>query len=172
VLSGLSSIGGVATLEALALGADGADGAEDGTEEWRGLLQRGVVPQAAAADVLARLRRRRLARLVYDVHAIVVYQGLGQFGHYVAFIRHADGSFLCFDDEQVTELRSAEEVRGEIARRGGQGYPATVRMVAYRRRASEEPVEVDHGGVANGGSAKRPCVVGDGARAEKRPRVA
>lgn len=113
--------------------------------------------QAEADAVAAKLQRRWAEHHAYmfDLHGIVLYQGLGQWGHYVAFIRQAEGPFLCFDDERVFELPDAAAVRAEIAERGGEGLPASVRMVVYRRRAPADveaaPIEVD--GTANGAAA-------------------
>mmetsp|Transcript_49738 Transcript_49738/g.148528 ORF Transcript_49738/g.148528 Transcript_49738/m.148528 type:complete len:116 (+) Transcript_49738:289-636(+) len=93
---------------------------------------------------------------MYDVYAMVVYQGTGHAGHYVAYVRQSDGAFLCFDDEHVTEHARASAVRSDIAERGSEAYPASVRMVVYHRRgtAGGEPVVLPGPGAAPG-SGKR-----------------
>lgn len=91
------------------------------------------------------------------MHAVLVYQGAGQFGHYVCFIRQADGAFLCFDDETVTEHQDAASVKAAIVERGSDlrehevaapipqdSLPASERVVVYRRRGAKagEPLEL------------------------------
>jgi len=143
--------------------------------------------QAQADAMLAKLKSRwedHHAHM-FDIHGIVLYQGLGQWGHYVAFIRQADGPFLCFDDEQVRELPDAAAVRAEIAERGGEGLPASVRMVVFRRRitpADSElaPIELDgpqvsavaNGTPVNGTKREHTDCGGEGAAGDaKRPRT-
>merc|ERR1712048_1322288 len=92
-------------------------------------------------------RQRLHCEHVYDVHAIVVYQGKGQAGHYVSFVRQSDGAFLCFDDVVVSELADAEKVREAINARSDDIYPASVRTLIYRRRSGgaasgEEALEI------------------------------
>jgi len=111
------------------------DGKEGGSDVLDGLVQGGTISREQAQAIVERLSGRRQARSAYryDVHAVVVYQGTGLFGHYVAYIRQSDGAFLCFDDEQVAEHPGVREVRAAIAARGTEEYPAVVRMVVYRR---------------------------------------
>merc|ERR1711957_276282 len=82
------------------------------------------------------------------VHAIILYIGLGQFGHYLAFVRQEDGKFLSFDDEQVREHADSTAVRNEIQAR------ASVRLVVYRRNGSLAPLELPGPPAATNG-AKR-----------------
>merc|ERR1711957_632505 len=79
---------------------------------------------------------------------------LGQFGHYLAFVRQEDGKFLSFDDEQVREHADSTAVRNEIQARANMGYPASVRLVVYRRNGSLAPLELPGPPAATNG-AKR-----------------
>ena len=46
---------------------------------------------------------------IYDVQAVIVYQGRGQVGHYLAYVRQSDGAFLGFDDEAVVEYAGTKD---------------------------------------------------------------
>merc|ERR1711957_1042437 len=64
------------------------------------LVEAKQLSAAARGSILERCqtRQRELKPYRYDVHAIILYIGLGQFGHYLAFVRQEDGKFLSFDD--------------------------------------------------------------------------
>eukprot|EP00927_Polykrikos_kofoidii_P032458 TRINITY_DN27645_c0_g1_i1.p1 TRINITY_DN27645_c0_g1~~TRINITY_DN27645_c0_g1_i1.p1 ORF type:complete len:1058 (-),score=163.68 TRINITY_DN27645_c0_g1_i1:45-3218(-) len=107
----------------------GVDGAED-------ILDELGLEHAHVQAVLDRLRERQRqhSEHMYDVHAVIVYQGRGQAGHYVCFIRQPDNTFLCFDDEHVTEYAAVSKVREAIRERSSDDYiPASVRTLVYRR---------------------------------------
>lgn len=76
---------------------------------------------------------------MYDIHSIVLYQGVGEWGHYIAFVRQLDGGYLLFDDEQVRSFPNAAAVRSEIIERGmATGVPAGIRTVMYRQRPRQD----------------------------------
>eukprot|EP00932_Pfiesteria_piscicida_P007081 SRR837773.1707.p1 GENE.SRR837773.1707~~SRR837773.1707.p1 ORF type:complete len:482 (-),score=54.76 SRR837773.1707:65-1510(-) len=133
----------------------------------------------AEADALRDALQRRWDdhhTYMFDLHGIILYQGLGQWGHYVAFIRQDSGTFLCFDDEKVYELPDTAAVRADIAERGGEGLPASVRMVVYRRRApggaQALPIEVEShasaaGAAVSNGTKRDIADVGDEGNAKR-----
>jgi len=150
------------------------DGDENGNDTLEQLVQSGALARTDEARIGARLQQRweEHRTHMYDVYALVVYQGTGHAGHYVVFVRQSDGAFLCFDDEHVSEHPCAGAVRAHIAERGSEAYPASVRMVVYRRRTEgpSEPLELPgpraapndtsapgaaDGDGPNGGDAKR-----------------
>jgi len=122
------------------------DGDENGNDTLEQLVASGTLARADEASIAERLqqRHRQHREHIYDAHALVVYQGTGHAGHYIVFIRQPSGAFFCFDDEQVTEYPNAGAVRAEIAERGSEAFPASIRMIAYRKRKGEidQPLEL------------------------------
>jgi len=151
VVRGLLGADSVEKLADLAIEA----GSDEASNTFDTLVKEGKLSSQDAAGIVARCRTWREERSIhrFDLHALVVYQGMGQFGHYIAFIRQANGAFLCFDDEQVHEHGDANSVRSEIAERASEGCPASVRMVVYRRRCGAHvatPLELDAPPLAGG----------------------
>jgi len=128
-IHGLLGVDSVKKLSDLVLGVDGA-------EDMLGDLG---FDESQVQAVLTKLvaRQRQHCKHMYDIHAVIVYQGRGQAGHYICFVRQPDGAFICFDDEQVSELADVSQVRRAIADRGTDFFPAVVRTLVYRRRATE-----------------------------------
>jgi len=151
---------------------------EAGSGESQGAVLEPLVEagQLTAADrdtILERCRSRQkeLEPYRFDLHAIIVYIGTGQFGHYLAFIRQESGKFFCFDDEQVREHADAAAVRTEIEARASLGYPASVRMVVYRRKGSVAPLELPgppQGGQATNGAKRNGDAEVDGGAKRQR----
>jgi hypothetical protein len=104
-------------------------------------LQRGVSDGGGGNGVV------EAGHHIYDAHAVIMYHGKGHAGHYISFIRDVDGTFLCFDDEYVSEVADTAQVREQITSRGSANYPASVRTLVYRRRGAEagEPLELTGG---------------------------
>lgn len=148
-LDGIASAGEVEGLLRKTLGATnvsklsallvGVDGSEDMLDDL------GLSPEQGK-ELLERVgaRQQRNCLHMYDVHALVIYIGRGEVGHYVSFVRQSDGCFLCFDDEHVSELPDVASVREAIASRGTDEHPASVRTLVYRRRTetSDEPLRL------------------------------
>jgi len=79
---------------------------------------------------------------LYEIHGLVVYQGSGTHGHYIAFLRQEDGTFMGFDDESTHPFHSPATVRAEIVERGCGLVPTSVRLVVYKRVGAEtEPLD-------------------------------
>eukprot|EP00929_Paragymnodinium_shiwhaense_P071595 TRINITY_DN36380_c0_g1_i1.p1 TRINITY_DN36380_c0_g1~~TRINITY_DN36380_c0_g1_i1.p1 ORF type:complete len:1069 (+),score=201.58 TRINITY_DN36380_c0_g1_i1:185-3391(+) len=90
-------------------------------------------------SILEKLKARaeKLQEHLYDVYAVVVYMGRGMVGHYVSFIRQADGCFFCFDDEIVTRMADVAALRKAIEALGSESQPASLRTLVYRRRCAD-----------------------------------
>lgn len=141
VVTGLLGVDTVKKLSDLALETGGKE-----SDTLSQLVQGEALKPDEAEAILSRLMKRwndQHAEL-YEVHAVVCYQGAGLVGHYICFIRQADGGYVCFDDERVTLHGSTALVKEEIAQRGSDAFPASVRMLVYRRIGphAEEPIQI------------------------------
>jgi len=122
------------------------DGDENGNDTLEQLVTSGMLARADEASIAKRLQQRHEQHRehIYDAHALVVYHGTGHVGHYIVFVRQPNGAFFCFDDEQVTEYPNAGAVRADIAERGSEALPASMRMIVYRKRKGDidQPLEL------------------------------
>lgn len=126
---------------------DGGMGTPNDTLEQ--LVQGGHLTSEDVEGMHAKLCSWRQEQHMYVAHALIIYQGFGGFGHYVSFVRQDDAHWLCFDDQFVDEFDSTAAVQEIIAEKATGAWPASVRMLVYRRQgppgSSEAPLQLPGG---------------------------
>lgn len=101
------------------------------------------------ADVLALHQGRQTGR--YDLQAVLTHKGRSaDSGHYVAWVKQADGTWIQFDDDQLI-VRKAEEVQTLAG--GGDWHMAYMLLYRAQTVPGAAPQEESPAGVVNGGSA-------------------
>ncbi|CAK0788945.1 unnamed protein product, partial [Prorocentrum cordatum] len=146
------------------------------------LVQGGHLTSEDVEGIHQKLCSWRQEQHTYVAHALIIYQGFGGFGHYVSFARQEDASWLCFDDQFVNEFSSTAAVQDPkeaIAEKATGAFPASVRMVVYRRlgapgAAREAPLQLPGGprvGPAAGAGRGEASAEPEGDDAAKRRRL-